>query len=296
MTLALKIDVCTYAGMRFGVPNLLRLLDRLGVRASFFVACGPDHSGRAIRRVLQPGFLEKMRRTRAARTYGWKTLLYGTLLPGPHIGRRCAGQLREIAYAGHELAVHGYNHARWQNQLPMLSAMEIREEMAAAWECVAEATGLTPRAFGAPGWQCSEQSLICEDEWNLAYHSDTRGRSPYYPRIGGRVFRTLEIPTTLPTLDETWGAVSYDVNVLWRWYVRRLQEGLNVYTAHAEMEGRSFQGFLERLLEAAQTEGYAIQPLIEVAPKHVSAGPSPLAQGRLPGRAGTVALQGEACD
>ena len=296
MELGLKVDVCTYAGMRHGVPNLLRLLDRLAVRASFFVAVGPDHSGRAIRRVFRPGFLEKMRRTQAVSTYGWRTMLYGTLLPGPHIGRRCAGLLREIVATGHELAVHGYNHVRWQDCLPRLSPEEIDRELACAWETVADATGMRPRAFGAPGWQCTRVSFECEDRLGLGYHSDTRGRGPYYPVANGTAFRTLEIPTTLLTLDETWGRVGDDAESVQRWYLRQLQPGINVYTAHAEMEGRSFLPFLQGWLEKLLADGVTVRRLNEIAEQVRNAPRAVVQNGSVPGRAGTVAIQGEDLD
>ena len=41
-TLSLKVDACTYEGLHVGVPSLLGLLRRHGVRASFFLAFGPD--------------------------------------------------------------------------------------------------------------------------------------------------------------------------------------------------------------------------------------------------------------
>ena len=75
IAVGLKIDVCTFDGLRVGVPALLSLLDRHGVRATFFVALGPDTTGRAVLRLLRPGFLAKMRRTRAVRTYGLRTIL-----------------------------------------------------------------------------------------------------------------------------------------------------------------------------------------------------------------------------
>ena len=66
MEVALKVDVDTHQGLGEGVPRLLRALNEAGVTATFFVAMGPDNSGRAIVRVLRnPGFLKKMRRTRA---------------------------------------------------------------------------------------------------------------------------------------------------------------------------------------------------------------------------------------
>ncbi|GBD25057.1 putative 4-deoxy-4-formamido-L-arabinose-phosphoundecaprenol deformylase ArnD [bacterium HR30] len=296
MRLGLKVDVCTYAGMRAGVPNLLRLFDRLNIRASFFVAVGPDHSGRALRRVFRSGFLEKMWRTRAVKTYGWRTLLYGTVLPAPHVGRRCAGLLREIVAAGHELAVHGYDHVRWQDRLPNLTHEEISAELRRAWDVVSSATGTIVRAFGAPGWQCTKTSLWCEESLGLLYRSDTRGRCPYYIVTNGEVLPTLEIPTTLLTLDETWGVISHDENRLCRWYVRQLQPDVNVYTAHAEMEGRDYGGFLRSLLEAALAEGVQVGRLDQWVGDYSAAPRCRLRIGTVPGRAGTVALQGEPVD
>ena len=69
------------------LPFLLR---KHGVRATFLFSLGPDHTGRAIKRVFRPGFVGKVRRTSVVRHYGVKTLLYGTVLPGPDIGRRAA--------------------------------------------------------------------------------------------------------------------------------------------------------------------------------------------------------------
>ncbi len=87
--LAIKVDVDTLEGFCQGVPALMEVLEDHAVKASFFLALGPDHSGRAIFRIFrQRGFLEKMWRTRAPALYGFKTMCYGTLLPGPKIGAR----------------------------------------------------------------------------------------------------------------------------------------------------------------------------------------------------------------
>ena len=82
--LGLKVDVDTLEGFCQGVPALMEVLEDHGVKASFFLSLGPDNSGRAIFRIFrQRGFLEKMWRTRAPALYGFKTMCYGTLLPGP---------------------------------------------------------------------------------------------------------------------------------------------------------------------------------------------------------------------
>jgi undecaprenyl phosphate-alpha-L-ara4FN deformylase len=288
--LAVKVDVCTYAGMRAGVPALMRLFDELGLRASFFVAGGPDHSGRAIRRIVRRGFLTKMLRTNAVGTYGWRTVLYGTLLPGPQIARSFPDTLRALARAGHEVGMHGYDHVYWQDQLPGLSTVAVSAEIARARAALTEILGTPPRAFGAPGWQCTAASLASEDELGLVYHSDMRGMTPFLPEMDGRRFRTLEIPTTLPTLDETYGRIGTTSNVLTAFYQQRLRPGLNVYTAHAEMEGVRQLPILRHLLETLRAQ-VAFTRLIDVAERTQSAPVARVVPGPIAGRAGTVAWQ-----
>ncbi|HVR92744.1 MAG TPA: 4-deoxy-4-formamido-L-arabinose-phosphoundecaprenol deformylase, partial [Casimicrobiaceae bacterium] len=96
MLLALKIDVDTLRGTREGVPNLVELLRRHQAGATFLFSVGPDHTGRAIKRVFRPGFFSKVRRTSVVTHYGVKTLLYGTMLPGPDIGRRAGDVMRSV--------------------------------------------------------------------------------------------------------------------------------------------------------------------------------------------------------
>ena len=81
MKLALKIDVDTFRGTRDAVPRLARTLLRHGAQATFLFSLGPDHTGRAIRRIFRPGFASKVSRTSVVSHYGLTTLLYGTLLP-----------------------------------------------------------------------------------------------------------------------------------------------------------------------------------------------------------------------
>ena len=296
MILGLKIDVCTYEGLRVGVPNLLRLLRSHGVSASFFVALGPDTTGRAVFRALRPGFLAKMRRTRAVRTYGLRTILSGTILPPRHMGRGLAPLLRNIIAAGHELAIHGYDHRHWQDRLHRMDAGQVRGEIRQAMEVYHEVAGAAPRGFGAPGWQVTPASLRVVDEAGFAYASDTRGTQPFFPRAAGEEFRTLQLPTTFPTLDEVLGLEGMDANDFVA-LVRRDAKGKpgRVLTLHAEMEGGGFQEMAGQLLAGLLEDGVICVPL-EVLAEQVRGG----GEGRIPacevvlrpirGRAGSVAM------
>ena len=290
--LALKVDVDTYVGLRDGVPAIASTLRARGIQASFFVSCGPDHSGRAIRRVLRPGFVGKMFRTNAPALYGWRTLLYGTLLPGPQIARSFPDLLRALVAEGHEVGVHGYDHVYWQDRVARLSEAKVEAEFRRGIVVLREILGSEPRSFAAPGWQCSEASLAVIDAAGLLYHSDTRGSAPYLPVWEGRRFRTPEIPTTWPTLDEAYGREGTEASTLNRFYRGCLRPGLNVHTIHAEVEGMRHLDLFAALLDDLRGTVELVR-LIDVAGRldpaalpNAAVAPRPIA-----GRAGTVATQ-----
>ncbi len=294
--LGLKVDVCTYEGLRAGVPNLLRLFAAQGVRASFFVALGPDTTGRAVLRLLRPGFLAKLRRTRAVRTYGLRTILSGTLLPPRHPTPRLVPVLRSILESGHELAVHGYNHQHWQDRLGRMEEKAVREEVGRAAAVYHEVAGGAPRGFGAPGWQVTPASLRIVEEAGFVYASDARGRRPFFPQVGGVRLRTLQLPTTFPTLDEVLGRegrTAEDFERLVVGEVARLRGG--VLTLHAEMEGINYLATADRLLSALRAGGVGCVPLAALADGVVAGGAEKVPTAEIvlrpiAGRAGTVAM------
>jgi undecaprenyl phosphate-alpha-L-ara4FN deformylase len=291
---ALKVDIDTHAGLARGVPALAATFAARGVRASFFVVCGPDRMGRRLTRLLDPRFVAKLLRTRAVGVYGWRTLLSGTLLPARPVAQAFPSILRELVAAGHEVSVHGYDHARWQDRLPRLTPAQVQAEIRGATAVFRTVLGTAPEGFAAPGWRCTPASLAAVDEAGFAYRSDTRGSYPYRPAAAGRVFDVPEIPTTLPTLDETYGDVSRDPAQLADYYARLLRrDALNVHTIHAELEGGPYLGILESFLDRVRGARFVRLRDEAVALAGCTLPVCTVREGRLPGRAMPVALQGE---
>jgi peptidoglycan/xylan/chitin deacetylase (PgdA/CDA1 family) len=256
LRLALKVDVDTDRGTREGVPNLVADLQAADAPACFLFSLGPDQTGRAITRVFRPGFFRKVSRTSVVQIYGVRTLLNGTLLPAPHIGRRNASTMRAVRDAGFEVGIHCYNHYRWQDYVQRMSLDEIRGEFAAARAEFLRIFGMDAPTAGAAGWQSNARSREVYDEANLLYASDTRGRSPFFPRVEGRVFRTLEIPSTLPTFDELMGRPEYPDERIVPHYLSLLREDrVNVLTIHAEIEGMGRRALFNALLAACRERG-----------------------------------------
>jgi peptidoglycan/xylan/chitin deacetylase (PgdA/CDA1 family) len=300
MQIALKVDVDTYRGTLEGVPPLVAELGRRGVAASFYFSLGPDHTGWALRRVFRPGFLSKVKRTSVVSHYGLRTLLYGVLLPGPHIGRRAPAVLRATRDAGHETGIHCYDHVYWQDNVARRDAAWTERQVRLAAGAYREVFGSDARAHCAAGWQLNAQLFAIEDALGLDYASDTRGTHPFLPAMGGVRASCPQLPTTLPTLDELVGVDGLTVDGA---IDRLLDEtaaapaaGCHVFTLHAELEGQQFRGPFLRLVDTWRARGVALGPLarlragLDVArlPRHA------VVFGELPGRSGTLALQGPA--
>jgi peptidoglycan/xylan/chitin deacetylase (PgdA/CDA1 family) len=294
--LALKVDVDTDRGTREGVPPLAQLLAERGIRATFLFALGPDNTGRAIRRIFRPGFFQKVSRTSVVSVYGWRTLLNGVLWPGPDIAARNAETMREVRRLGHEVGIHCWDHVKWQDGLARMQGDEAAAEVEKARAAFRAVFGVDARTAGAAGWQADEKSLAAYESCGFDYASDARGRTPFFPRTGKRVFATLQIPTTLPTLDELLGRPEYPSARLADAYRRWLREdALNVMTIHAELEGMAYRGWFEALIDRLRGEGISFALLADEAQgclaRRADIPVCELAAGTVDGRSGTLAVQ-----
>lgn len=297
MKLALKIDVDTYRGTRDAVPQLMKILTRHRVRATFLFSLGPDHTGRAIRRAFRPGFLGKVSRTSVVSHYGLATLLYGTLLPGPDIGRRCADVMRAVRAEGFEAGIHTYDHVEWQDRAPSAGPEWTEHEMRRAYDRFEQIFGEPAQTHGAAGWQMNPHAYRLTRQLGFRYCSDTRGSFPFIPVCAGEVINCPQLPTTLPTLDEVIGVDGVTAgNVAMRLLGLTAKPARNghVYTLHAELEGHRLAAVFDQLLSGWRAQGYELVSLREYAqgidfarlPRHV------VIDGAIPGRSGTVAMQG----
>lgn len=256
--LGLKIDVDTYQGMKRGVPRLLSLLRREGLKASFFLSIGPDASGRAVLQILKnPRFLKKMVRSRAASLYGFRTALYGTLLPSPMIALSFPDLVGRIMAEGHEVQFHAWDHRRWQDELLERPDAWIREWFNRGIDGFEALTGRRPTAFGAPAWLIDDRVLDVIRERHFDYLSCTRAKRPFIHQGTGLV----EIPSDLPCFEEV-GIEEGERRIL----AELTSGGIHVLPVHAEMEGGIGAEPFVRILQAAAGSRYEILPLHEILP------------------------------
>lgn len=298
MKLALKIDVDTFRGTREGVPRLVEILQKHEAGATFLFSLGTDHTGRAIKRVFRPGFMKKVSRTSVLEHYGFKTLMYGTLLPGPNIGKRCAHILQAVRRNGFEVGIHCHDHIKWQDYVARKGAAWTEREMRLACDSFENIFGEPARTHGAAGWQINVHALRLEQRLDFDYCSDTRGTHPFIPIWNAEIIACPQLPTTLPTLDELIGIGGITPDNVAR-YLLSLTENApptgHVYTLHAELEGMKLAGAFDELLAGWKAQGYELVSLkdyfesleLDTLPRHE------VVMGEIPGRSGVLAFQSD---
>jgi undecaprenyl phosphate-alpha-L-ara4FN deformylase len=309
--LTLKIDVDTLRGTREGVPNLVRILQQHKANATFLFSLGADHTGWALRRAFRPGFFSKVSRTSVVEHYGLKTLMYGVLLPAPDIGRQCAAEMRAVQDAGFECGIHTWDHVVWQDNVRERGVDWTRMQMQQAYNRFAEIFGRNPQTHGAAGWQMNEHAFAQLDIFGMAYASDGRAAlkengaladpaiGPYRISLDGQTHSCVQMPTTLPTLDELLGrSVNGTVvnlsNIADTLLALTAAPRDHVFTLHAELEGQKLAPILEQLLQGWRAQGYDFGSMGDYHHHIRNRGLPirPLRWAELPGRSGEVVSAG----
>ncbi len=306
-TIVLKIDVDTYRGTREGVPSLVRILKQHQANATFLFSLGKDHTGWALRRAFRPGFFKKVSRTSVLEHYGFKTLTYGVFLPAPDIGKECVEEMRAAKRAGFECGIHCWDHVVWQDNVRRRGEAWTQRQMQAAYDRYIEIFGAPPKTFGAAGWQMNRHAFAQLDQFGIRYTSDTRAllnedgslenpaAGPYRLSDGDEVFEAVQMPTTLPTLDELLGVeinglVITEANIAAHILSLTAEQKSHVFTMHAELEGQKLAPILIELLNGWSEQGYQFismgqyyaQLKEQELPVH------PISWRELPGRSGEL--------
>jgi undecaprenyl phosphate-alpha-L-ara4FN deformylase len=306
-SIVLKIDVDTYRGTREGVPNLVRLLKRHQAGATFLFSLGKDHTGWALRRAFRPGFFKKVSRTSVVEHYGIKTLMYGVFLPAPDIGKECVEEMRAVRRAGFECGIHTWDHVVWQDNVRVRDARWTQGQMQQAFDRFQHIFGTAPKTHGAAGWQMNQHAFAQLDSYGMKYSSDGRAMlkengmlenqaaGPYRLQIDGETLPCVQMPTTLPTLDELLGReiegiVINESNIADNILKLTAEPRDHVFTLHAELEGQKLAPIFNQLLTGWQEQGYQ---LISMADYYVGLQEQklpvhPLMWQELPGRSGEL--------
>jgi peptidoglycan/xylan/chitin deacetylase (PgdA/CDA1 family) len=194
-------------------------------------------------------------------------------LPGPDIGKDCAAEMRAVQEAGFECGIHTWDHVLLQDNVAKRDAAWSVGMMRKAAARFTQIFGVAPRTHGAAGWQMNAGALHEHDAAGYAYASDGRcllnedgtlanpADGPNRLSDGGQLLKHIQMPTTLPTLDELLGR-EIDGTIFTTDNIAAVLLTLtksatrdHVYTLHAEFEGQKLAPVFKQLLAGRQAQG-----------------------------------------
>lgn len=270
------MEVTTLDGALEGVPALLRLLQSLQIKASFFLSLGPDYSKIPLKSFLPDALIRRM--------------------PVHFIAHRARDSLLAIAEAGHEVGLSSYTPYDWQRDTAYRDRAWVQSEVSHAVERFYTLFGQAPAFYGASGWQINAHLLSIEDEFGFDFASDVRGQHAFYPELQGICSNVAQLPTTLPRMDELFCQPGVSTDNVHQYIFAQSQRVLpngEIFSLCAEREGMTLLSELERLLTMWKGGGGEIKPLGALYDSIKGAGLKRHQVGwdRLPGQSGYLAMQ-----
>ena len=207
--IVLKIDVDSCAA-RAKACRTSRASSTASTRATFLFSLARSHGLGAAARV-PPRLPEESVAHVGGRALRREAADVRRAAASPDIGRRAIADMRAIHEAGFECGIHTWDHVYWQDNVRARDRDWTAREMQKSHARFIEVFGAPPVTHGAAGWQMNDSAFEQIDAWGCATHP-TAAPFAVPAVVNGRTLSHVQMPTTLPTLDEVLGIDGVDTH------------------------------------------------------------------------------------
>ncbi len=192
---AIRVDIDTVRGLVDGIPHMLEICEKLGVKATFFTSVGTDTATRAFLHSPKPG---RHLAISPLKKYGIKEIV------GSLKGRDFSShseEIRHIEKCGHEVQLHCFDHVEWVRKIDEATVSEAAEMIARGVETFERMMGRKPEGFASPAFRVTEAVHDAEESIGFRYASDYTQKGDCIPFTqAGR--SVLQIPVNAPLIED----------------------------------------------------------------------------------------------
>lgn len=268
MVFVFRVDIDSAYGMRNGVPNILELLRKLDMPASFFVVMGGETG---LFEFLTGG----QRVATGAPGVKLPALEMVRILAAPYnFAERHADTLRTAINDGHEVGPHGWKHREWTRSL---ESINVEQRFTQITQLYPKLFSSAPSSFTAPGFKTNVAVLTSLDKFGFKAAGDLDGTEPFRPVVGETKYRHVQVPVTLkdkqtrPLIEGLhFDGYSDDsiVKIITGQIAQQEREnGYSCFYCHDVFEGITKLNLLKDVLTFVKLEGIETATIKEVAAK-----------------------------
>jgi len=285
-TVSVRVDIDSFKCLKYGVPNLLGLFDRYDIKASFYCVMGWEGDifsiiKHKLFRKIHPRYQSRFLHSREGKsTLNIRQLnsLYGTpeivrMLLFPKKFTRQKAILEDIVLRGHDLGVHGFVHARWNN----LTVPELDTEfnrMITSYEAIFDKR---PEGFCSPLALENDEVDFLLSKYGLNYISSLTSNNINFVKLKNHMdLKIVSVPVTIKMTDmyippiEYFIRQGYSSNQAAVKTNSMIDEAISIknlasFFLHPRNEGISFADSLDRVLNHVLIKGYTVKTNQQIA-------------------------------
>jgi undecaprenyl phosphate-alpha-L-ara4FN deformylase len=199
---AIRIDVDSARDVKL-LPELLDLLHALDVKATLFIATGPDRVAlNVFKYVAHPRNALRFIKSKPLR-YGFDSFNgIGRHVPVEAIRPKV---LRRAINEGHELGLHGYDHFTWVHTQRQRGQADVQALITKGLKALQAAAQAEIRGFASPGFTFTNGLIQATDALGFEYSSDIKANQPmepFYPQTKAERSSVLQVPVSTDSIGE----------------------------------------------------------------------------------------------
>jgi hypothetical protein len=159
--------------------------------------------------------------------------------------------MQSCADKGHDIGMKSFDSVTWQSQALGSGEAWTRKQFQWGIENFEKIFGLMPRLHSASGNVINGHFLKLLDEYEFAASFDTRGKIPFHPLYQEYLGKSIQIPTTLPSIEELLMQQEVTQDNVHEYLFVESQKQLphgHVYEVRASFEGRLWLPILEKMI------------------------------------------------